>query len=1245
MPTTPRRWRGLLAAAALPVMLVLPLGAVAPATAAEPVAAPAPVSADALPTVQVDGVVWDTLVVGSRVYATGAFAQARPAGAAPGTSQTPRANILAFDLATGALLTSWNASLNGQGLSLAASADGSRVYVAGDFTTVNGTNRARVAALDATTGALVSGFRADANARVRAVEVSGGTVYLGGIFSVVGGQSRSRLAAVSAASGAVQPWAPVADAEVMDVVVPQGTGSVVVAGRFATLNGEAALGSGSLDAATGATRPWAANKTVQNYGENSAIYSLAASGGRVFGTGYDYFGPSDFENSFAADAATGAITWIAGCYGDTYDIAPVGGTVYTVGHPHNCSAIGGNPETSPRSFQRTMATTTAPAADGSVNAGGPFNGAPRPDLLAWTPDLTAGTTTGQTQAAWTVSATDDFVVLGGEFPKVNGTAQQGLVRFARRAASPRKEGPNGYSTLTPAATSTAPGVLRLSWTAAFDRDDRTLTYELLRGEKYSTAEVVSRTAVASAWWSRPRVVGFDRSAPAGSTQTYRVRATDSDGNTMVSATVQVAVPADAATPSAYADAVLADGATSAWRLGERSGTTAYDSAGADDVLLPTSAVRGAAGALPEDAATTFSGSGTLQGASSTAQPGPQTFALETWVRTTSTRGGKLVGFGSSRTAGSSSYDRQVYMTNAGRLVFGVYPGAVRTVTSTAAYNDGAWHHVVAQLGSTGMQLYVDGQLVGERADTTSAQAYTGYWRLGGDTIGTAWPSRPTSTSLAGTLDEVAVYPAPLSVAQVRRHALLGGLTAPNAAPSASFTASASGLQVAVDGSGSSDADGSVVSYAWDFGDGSSASGRTAEHAYAAEGSYTVRLVVTDDRGATATSSRVVEVARPANVAPSASFTVSASGLQLAVDGSASSDADGSLVSYAWDFGDGATGSGRTAEHAYAAEGSYTVRLVGTDDRGATATSSRAVEVARPANVAPSASFTVSASGLQLAVDGSASSDADGSLVSYAWDFGDGATGSGRTAEHAYAAEGSYTVRLVVTDDRGATATAERPVTATAPAPEGLLARDAFERTATGTFGTADVGGAWTTQGAGGSSSVSGGAAVVSAAAGRSSTDRLPEVQAGDVDLVVISTLEAAPTGGGTYLASVVRSNAAGDYRARVRAQADGTYALSLTRTVGGVETALTSAVAVPGARATAGASLVVRVQAVGSSPTTLRARAWAAGTPEPTTWQRTATDATAELQGPGSIGLWTYASGSSTSPVVVRYDDLAALLP
>ena len=119
-----RRAASLIAAAATVVgALAVPAAfGAGPAAAATPSGLPPiaqrsaqGVTADGLPTVQIDGVVWSVAVVGNTVYAGGSFANARPAGAAPGTSLTPRSNLLSFDLTTGNLNTSFAPSLNAAG--------------------------------------------------------------------------------------------------------------------------------------------------------------------------------------------------------------------------------------------------------------------------------------------------------------------------------------------------------------------------------------------------------------------------------------------------------------------------------------------------------------------------------------------------------------------------------------------------------------------------------------------------------------------------------------------------------------------------------------------------------------------------------------------------------------------------------------------------------------------------------------------------------------------------------------------------------------------------------------------------------------------------------------------------------------------------------------------------------------------------------------------------------------------------
>ena len=244
---------------------------------------------------------------------------------------------------------------------------------------------------------------------------------------------------------------------------------------------------------------------------------------------------------------------------------------------------------------------------------------------------------------------------------------------------------------------------------------------------------------------------------------------------------------------------------------------------------------------------------------------------------------------------------------------------------------------------------------------------------------------------------------------------------------ASFTQQVSGLEVSLDASGST---GDIASYQWDFGDGATGSGKSASHSYAAAGTYSVTLTVTDDQGATASKSASVSVVTP-NVAPTAAFSHTAKELVASFDASASNDSDGSIASYSWNFGDGATGSGKSASHSYAAAGTYSVTLIVTDDKGATASKSASIGVVK-ANVAPTAAFTHSEADLVASFDASGSSDSDGSIAEYEWDFGDGNVGLGKNSTHTYLDEGTYTVRLRVIDTQGATTDAILLVTLPPP---------------------------------------------------------------------------------------------------------------------------------------------------------------------------------------------------------------------
>ncbi|WAX55907.1 PKD domain-containing protein [Jatrophihabitans cynanchi] len=1474
-----RRAASLVAAAATVLGgLVAPLALGVGPAAADTVSGPPPViqrtpsavTADGLPTVQIDGVVWSLAVVGNTAYAGGSFANARPAGAAPGTNLTPRNNLLSFNLSTGVLNNSFAPSLNAQALVVTASPDGSRIYVGGSFTTANGVLRDRIAAYSTATGQLISSFAPNLDATVNAITATNTTVYVGGNFSRANGVPRSRLAAFSAADGSVLGWAPTADDSVKTMVLTPDNSRVIVGGMFLNLNGSTAYGLGALDANNGTLLPWAATSLIQEGGSGSSIADLSTDGTSIYGVGWAFGSNiSTLEGGFSADPNSGTLNWIENCWGDVYNIFGVNGTVYNVGHNHGCTAVNGFPDTNPRNFHRSMAFTAQATGTLGHDIGNPdshstdFYGQPAPSIMDWWPDLDIGSYTGMDQGPWAVRGNSQYLVQGGEFQHVNGVAQQGLVRFAVSSIAPNKQGPRLLSAqLAPNLVARSSSSVRVAWSTDWDRDDKTLTYTLQR----DGVDVYTTTADGQ-FWDLPTMGIIDTGLSPGTTYTYRVRVNDPDGNTTWGATSSITTPTGSSAPDgAYVKDVLGAGATHYWRLDQAAGSVNYDYAGFDDLTLNSGVTPGVTGALLNDAdtASSFDGSTGL-GATSNAVPGPNTFTVSAWFSTTRSGGGKIVGFGDKNSGNSSNYDRHIYMDSAGRINFGVYNGASFVITSPSTYRDGSYHFAVGTLSSAGMALYIDGKLIGTNAGTTVGQSYNGYWRVGGDSTwsgnryfngsiddvaiyptalsaaqirqqyvdsgrtivgstapsdgygSTVWNDSPalyyrldetsgttatdrsgntnngsfaggytlgvaspvsgaghtavtfdgttgtlasgaqtagpnvyseelwfntTSTSggkligfgnartgsssnydrhvymlasgqlvfgtytgqinvatssgtyndgkwhyvvatqgadgmslyvdgqlvatnpqtqaqsfngywriggdnlngwgannayFAGTIDEAAVYPTELTPAQVSAH-YFSSPAAVNAPPVASFTSSTNGASAAFDATASSDPDGTIASYAWDFGDTASGVGVTPSHTYAASGTYHVTLTVTDNLGATNSVTHDVSVTVPANQPPAAAFTSSCSNLGCSFDAGGSSDPDGSVASYAWDYGDSsAAGSGATPQHTYASGGTYHVTLTVTDNQGATGTVTHDVTVAPPPNQPPTAAFTSSIDLLTASLDGSGSSDPDGSIASYSWDFGDGSgAGSGATTQHLYSAPGSYQVTLTVTDNDGASAFITKTVTVTT-----VVAADAFGRTVSTGWGTADSGGPWTLTGTASRFSVGSGVGKVNIEAGGvGPTAYLNAVSQDNLNAVVDASVSQS-SGNGDYVQLIGRHSGTSDYRLKVIYRADGTVQALMSKVVSGTDTTLRSLV-IPGLTYVAGAPLRIRFVVSGNgTATSLSGTVWRVGATEPASPQISVTDSTAALQSAGSFGIQSYISGNSTAvPVVYTYDNL-----
>lgn len=1058
-----------------------------------PTGTPPTVTADALPTAQMNGIAWDQEVVGDTVYAAGSFSSARPAGAAPGIGETPRSNLLAYSLSTGQLISSFAPTIDAQVRQVASSPDGKTLYIVGDFSTVNGVTRNRVAAFDLPSGTL-SSFNPNANSSVDGVAATNSTVYLTGTFGRVSGQDRAGAAALTR-SGSLLPWAPDVQRRGRAVVVSPDETKVVLGGDFPTLNGSAnpGYGLGMVDAQSGASLPFNTNSVIRNAGNEASILSLKSDGDSIYGAGYVFGSGGNLEGSFRASWDTGDLVWVEDCHGDLYDVQPMGDSVYVAGHPHYCGSLeGGFPQSDPDwTFYRALAVTkqvnrtTPPALNLGYND---FVGNPQPKLQHWFPLFNSGTVSGAYQGPWTVNGNSEYLVYGGEFTRVNNTGQQGLVRFAIPAKAPKAQGPTMWNTdWMPTATQVGSGAVRVSWPSNWDRDSEFLKYEVLRDNVVIKTFDALRSKKED--WAIPPFGYVDTTVTSGTTYSYRVRATDARGNSIMSGTA-TASASGTSTPSAYKTAVLKDLPSSYWPLDEASGSTASDWSGGSDLTLSGGYTRDLAGAIPGESdrrATRFGGFSGF-GATDKKIIGPQTFSIEAWVRTDTNNGsgGKIAGFGSSRTGLSSNYDRHIYMESNGRITFGVNAGSQRTITSPSSYNDAQWHHVVATLGSGGgMVLYVDGARVAQRTDTASAEYYYGYWRVGGDRT---WAG---NSYFRGDIDEVAVYTTPLSRQSVEAHYAASGRTVPpSTRPTDAYgaavydltpslywrmnettgstandtsgmgqrgrylgghTKNVAGPLSGVSNPGVRFSGGQIVSEnsfsdprsysleAWfnttstsggkilGFGNSSSTSNSTNydRHVYMTN---TGQLVFGTYAGV---EQRLTTPQSYNNGAwHQVVATQDASGMRLYVDGqlidSNSASQAQSYTGYWHVAGDVTWGPGGNPFAGTIDEVAvYSTALTATDialhyGLGTTGTAP---------NVKPTASFVPTTNRLEASVDGSASSDPDGTIAEYRWDWGDGTPKStGATATHTYAAAGDYTITLTVTDDRGGTGVKSAQVT-------------------------------------------------------------------------------------------------------------------------------------------------------------------------------------------------------------------------
>jgi PKD repeat protein len=331
----------------------------------------------------------------------------------------------------------------------------------------------------------------------------------------------------------------------------------------------------------------------------------------------------------------------------------------------------------------------------------------------------------------------------------------------------------------------------------------------------------------------------------------------------------------------------------------------------------------------------------------------------------------------------------------------------------------------------------------------------------GDVIGYSWDWGDGTTPSGGASPSAHTYPAPGTYtitltttdgwgnAASVSHDVTMSEPPGNSAPTVTFTATCAAFTVCqMNSAGTTDPDGDAIKYAWDFGDGATSTGTNPSRTYASPGTYTITLTVTDVWSNATTVTHDVTITEPAeNNAPTAVIAATSACSAIttcAMSGTGSSDPDTAtgdgIRNYVWSWGDGTpdtTATSANSSHVYQFAGTYTVTLSVLDKWGRASesvTREMTTQTEPPGNQPPTVALATGCTGLTCTANPSGTTDTDGGIRNYVYDWGDGSavttTTSGSARSKTYAVAGTYTITLTVTDNWGRSTTVTSEVTTT-----------------------------------------------------------------------------------------------------------------------------------------------------------------------------------------------------------------------